>query len=384
MAQTIPLAWKQLTFERMKLVTALAGVMGAVMLMWIQLGILAALYTSVTEVHRHVRADLVVIHPQSENLNKMKPFSTRTLYRFRGHPDVTEVGEFLVAPVDWRNPETGARRQIVVYGFDADGGWLDLPGVSEHAAELRAADTFLFDQNSKNVYGPARSWIEQGEPFEVELNHRRCRPVGLTAVASSFGQEGSVVTSRANFLRLHPEFSSDEVHVGLVRVRPGADVGAVRDHYRRELAPEALVLTPEEFTDFELRYWKTNAPVGFVFTMGTVVGFLIGFIVVYQILYTDVSNHLPQFATMKAMGFTDNYLLRLVIRQGVLLAVLGYIPGSLLAIAFYWVIQAGTSIAVTPTWERAGLLLGLTCLMCLLSGAMATRKLRAADPADVF
>ena len=183
--------------------------------------------------------------------------------------------------------------------------------------------------------------------------------VGLTEIGSTFGQEGGLVTSRANFLRMNPNHPSEEVHLGFIRLRPGADVKAVQEYYQRELSPEALVLTPDEFKDFELRFWQTRAPVGFVFTMGTVVGFFIGFIVVYQILYTDVTNHLPQFATMKAMGFTDFYLLRVVLRQAVLLAVLGYVPGSLLAIGFYRVMEAGTSIPVKENWERAGFLFAL-------------------------
>ena len=254
MSQNLPLAWRQLTFERMKCAAAVTGVMVAVLLMWIQLGILAALYASATEVHRHVAADLVVLHPLSENLNKMKAFSARTLYRVRGHPDVAEVGELLVAPVDWRNPATGEMKQIVNYGLDADAGWLDLPGVRDHAEDLRAADTFLFDRNSKDVFGPVKPWLARGKPFTVELGRRRSRPVGLTAVAASLGQEGSIITSRANFLRLHPEFSPAEVHVGLVRLRPGADVAAARAYFRRELAPEAVVMTRPEFTDFELRF----------------------------------------------------------------------------------------------------------------------------------
>lgn len=386
MSQRIPLAWRQLSFEKMKLFTALAGVMVAVLLMWVQMGILAALYASVTEFHRHIDADLIVMHPLSENMGmgKMKPISTRTLYRFRGHPDVTEIGELLVAPVDWRNPETGEIRQIVAYGLDLDRTWLNLPGTREHAHALREADTFLFDRKSKNVFGPVLPTIERGEHLEVELNHRLARAVGLTAIATSFGQEGSIITNRANFLRFHPEFDSDQLNVGLIRLRPGADVKQIQEYYRTVLAPEAVVLTPQEFTDFELHYWKSNSPVGFVFTMGIMVGFFIGFIVVYQILYTDVSNHLPQFATMKAMGFSDHYLLKIVLRQGWILAILGYIPGSLLAIGFYHVIEAGTAIAVAPTWERAGILLVLTICMCLLSGFLATKRLREADPADVF
>ena len=326
MTQRLPLAWKQLTFERMKLLTAVAGVMVAVMLMWVQLGILAALYDSATTVHRSLNADLVVFSPLTDTVNFVKPISVRTLYRIRGHPDVTAVGELLVGPVQWRNPDTGEEKQIQMYGIDPEEGWLDLPGLSEHAVALREEDTFLFDRQSRNEFGPVVLAVERGERYEVEISQRRSRVIGLTTVAASFGQAGNVITNRANFLRTHPGHSPQHVHIGLVRLRPGADVTAVKEYFRRTLAPEAVVMTRAEFVEFELRFWKTNAPVGFVFTMGTVVGFFIGFIVVYQILYTDVTNHLPHYATMKAMGFADRFLLRLVIRQGVILAILGYVP----------------------------------------------------------
>lgn len=384
MAQNLPLAWKQLSFEPIKLLTATAGVMVAVMLMWIQMGILASVYDSATTVHKQIQADLVVLHPLSENLGKMKPLSTRTLYRVRGHADVAAIGEFLCAPVDWRNPENGEIRQIMVFGFDPEDNWLDLPGIQDHASDLLAKDTFLFGRNSKNVFGPVIPWLEAGKPFEVELGGRVARPVGLTNLAASFGQEGAIITNRANFLRFHPKFPPEEVHLGLIRLHPESDAAGIKEAFQKELAPEALVMTPEEFRLFELRYWQTNAPVGFIFTMGTAIGFFIGFIVVYQILHTDVSNHLPQFATMKAMGFTDTFLLWIVMRQGLLLSILGYIPGSLLAIGFYALIKMGTSIPISANWERAAFLLSLTVVMCLLSGAMATTRLRAADPADVF
>lgn len=193
-----------------------------------------------------------------------------------------------------------------------------------------------------------------------------------------------MVTSRANFLRLNNRHPPEEVHLGLVRVRPGANLAALKDHFQKELAPEAVVMTPAEFKELELKFWRTNAPIGFIFQAGTAVGFFIGFIVVYQILFTDVTNHLPQFATMKAMGFSDGSLLMLVIRQGFYLAVIGFAFGSLLAFIAMAVMRHFTGIPIAPTWQRAEILFRLTCLMCFFSSALATRKLRSADPADVF
>jgi putative ABC transport system permease protein len=384
MAQNIPLAWKQLTFEKMKFLTAIAGVMVAVMLMWIQLGILASLYDSATVVHRNLRTDLVVVHTLSENINSAKPFSVRTLYRVRSHADVMEVGELMLGSMTWRNPDDGTQWQIMCYGLDPEGHWLEVKGLDEQALELRNPDTFLYDRKSRAVFGKVLPKFDAGEEVTVEISRRRSKMVGTTEMAASFGQMGNIITSRANFLRLKSAHPAEQIQVGLVRLRPGADVQAVKKELNELLAPEAMVMTKPEFSDFELRYWKTNAPVGFIFTMGTVIGFLIGFIVVYQILYSDVTNHLPLYATMKAMGFTDGFLLRLVVREGIILSVVGYIPGSLLAMAFYKAVNAATGIPIQANWERAVLLFGLTFLMCLMSGAMATRRLRAADPADVF
>jgi putative ABC transport system permease protein len=208
--------------------------------------------------------------------------------------------------------------------------------------------------------------------------------VGLTEISTSFGSEGNIVLSRENFLRIVPGHPGGLVHVGLVRIRAGADRAAIQAQFCRMLGAAVSVLTPQEFVDFELRFWKTNAPVGFIFTMGTIVGFFIGFTVVYQILYAEVTNHLAQYATMKAIGFADRFLLWLIMKQAFLLSLIGYVPGSLLAVAFYQVIKRGTGIPVTPTWSRAGGLLVATCVMCVLGGVMATRRLRAADPADMF
>ena len=384
MSQRLHLALKQLTFEPMKLFAASAGVMVAVMLMWVQLSILSAVYDSATVLHSNIKADLVVLHPLTENMQKVQSFSVRTLYRLLGNENVIEIGEVLVGTMDWRNPATGMARQIVTYGLDPHRKWLELPGIAEHAETLDREDTFLFDKNSRNVFGPIVAAINRGETLDVEIKRRTTRVVGLTALASSFGQEGCMVTSRANFLRLNNRHPPEEVHLGLVRIRPGTDLIALKDHLQRELAPEAVVMTPAEFKELELTFWRTNAPIGFIFQAGTAVGFFIGFIVVYQILFTDVTNPLPQFATMKAMGFSDRSLLLLVIRQGFYLAVIGFVLGSILAFIAMSVMRFYTGIPIAPTWQRAELLFRLTCLMCFFSSALATRKLRSADPADVF
>ncbi|MBY0229116.1 MAG: ABC transporter permease DevC [Gemmataceae bacterium] len=383
MPQNIPLAWKQLAHEPMRTFSAVAGIMAAVLLMWSQLGLLVAVQKSATSMHRKIEAGLVVTHPHSTSMTKMQSFSSRALARLLGHPSVKGVHEVYSARGDWKAPGGAPARSILVYGMEPDCP-MRLPGLEASRSRLAQPDTVLFDAGSKDVFGPVVPALRKGEPFEAELDHRRVRAVGETAIGTTIEADGHLVTTRANFLRLFPARKPGLIELGLVTLREGADAEQARRECQAIVGPEARVLTKEGFLQFELAYLRANHPVEFIFGAGSAVAFFIGFVIVYQILYTDVSSHLPQFATLKAMGFTDGYLLRIVLGQGVILSILGFIPGTLLAFGVYAVLTSVTNLPIVPTWERGFMLLGLTVLMCVLSGMLAVRKLRSADPADVF
>jgi putative ABC transport system permease protein len=145
-----------------------------------------------------------------------------------------------------------------------------------------------------------------------------------------------------------------------------------------------MVLTKQELADKEVNYWKLNSSVGFIFSIGVLVGFVVGTIIVYQILYGDVMDSLPQYATLKAMGYRDPFVIAIVIQQSAILAVVGFIPGVLLSCGLYALLASVTKLTVLMTLNRALLVLILTFVMCVGSGTLATRKLVQLDPADVF
>jgi putative ABC transport system permease protein len=185
-------------------------------------------------------------------------------------------------------------------------------------------------------------------------------------------------------LRTFPERKHGWIDFGMIRLKPGADIKTVQADLQALVGRDVSVLTRPEFVAFEKAYWQKNAPIGFIFTMGTAIGFLVGFVVVYQILHTDVANHLPQYATLKAIGFTHGFLLRVVLQESFILAVLGYLPSTVIAYGMYRVAAEATHLPLQVTASRAVLILVLTILMCFFSGSVAVRKLRSADPADVF
>jgi putative ABC transport system permease protein len=136
--------------------------------------------------------------------------------------------------------------------------------------------------------------------------------------------------------------------------------------------------------DREVAYWAAATPIGYVFTFGAIMGLVVGAIVVYQILFAGITDHLAEYATMKAMGYTNGYLARVVLMQAVILAVAGFVPGVAIAEWLYSVTRSATRMPMVLTPPGAASILLATVVLCAVSGLIAMRKLRAADPAEVF
>ncbi|MDX1965970.1 MAG: ABC transporter permease DevC [Planctomycetaceae bacterium] len=384
MRSSFLLAWRQLSFHRMKLAVAAAGVVVAVMLMLVQLGIREGAMENAVALTRRVAAQLVVISPRTKTIFQATSFPRRLLFRLPAHPGVARVQEAYLSQARWRNPWTYREQPISVYGIDPDEPLLKLPGYSERAEELRLRDHVIFDGLSRTSFGPVVETVKQQGWMETEVNLRRLRVVGTINVGISITTDGNLYMTPENFLRLFPERKAGAVDLGLIELQPGVDPQQMRKELQSYLGTEAIVLTQPELCQQEVTFLRDNAPIDFIFGMGAAVGFFIGFVVVYQILYTEVTNHLPQFATMKAIGFTDNYLLRVVLSQALILSVLGYIPGFLMALWLYGVATKAIQMQFSMTLSRAVMVGALTLIMCGLSAAVAVRKAQSADPADVF
>ena len=376
-------AWKQLSHSRVKLLVATAGVVVAVLLMLVQLGFLNAAYDSSLGVPKLITADLVILNPRSPTFATPSPFARRLLFRLPAHPSVAGVQPVYLGTGRWKNPWDKSDHQILVYGLGTDGDMLPVPGFLDAVEQLRQPDMALYDRRSRTTFGPVAETLARGERVEAEVNHRKITVAACTQIGVTLGVDGNMFVTETNFLRLFPRIPGS-IDLGLVRLKPGVDAELARDELRRWCGTELRILTKSEFIAFEKHFLDTSAPINFIFGLGTAVGFFIGFVIVYQILYTEVSTHLPQFATLKAIGFTDNYLLRLVVQESLLLAIMGYLPGTLMSWGVYTIAARETQLPMALTPTRLIFVLGLTITMCVFSAAMAMRKLSAADPADIF
>ncbi|NJK40828.1 MAG: FtsX-like permease family protein [Acaryochloridaceae cyanobacterium SU_2_1] len=379
-----PLGWLQLSHEKGRFFVALAGIAFADVLMFMQMGFQDSLFVSNTQLHRTLNADIVLLSPQARNLQALSTFTRRRLYQAQDIPGVKSAEPLYVNTLNWKSPDTKRETVVQVIGFNPDQPALTLPGLAPQLLQVKQPDTFLFDRGARGDYAQSFALIDQGQSVQTEAQGRRIAISGLFEMGASFGADGTLITSDQNFLMQFPRRQVGSINLGLIQLEPNANpdqiVAALQDH----LPDDVQVLTLEQFIAFETAYWQVRSPVGFIFGLGTAMAFVVGVVIVYQVLSTDVNAHLREYATFKAMGYQNRYLLGVVFEEAIILALFGFIPGAILPVGLYSLTRTATALPVFMTFGRAVTVFLLTVVMCALSGAIATRKLQSADPADMF
>ena len=380
----IPLGWLQLWHRKVRFAVALAGIAFAVMLILMQLGFRASLFESAVRYHKLLNYDVAIFARDSQYIVSPEEFSNRRLYQALAVEGVRSISPVYIGRAPWKDPYSHESRVIFILGMDPEADVLDAPGITEGRRQIRLQDVALFDEASRPEYGPIAERFRGGDTITTEVNDRRIRIGGLFTMGTSFGIDASLVTSSANFLRLFPIRPRHQIDLGLVRVAAGVDPAQVRDQLRTLLPEDVIVLTRDDFVAREIAYWNEATPIGFIFTFGAIIGLVVGTVIVYQILFSDVSDHLAEYATLRAIGYSNGYISGVVIQQAMILAVLGYALGSLAAVRLYGVARAATKLPMELTGERAAAVLLATIVMCAFSGLLALRRVRNLDPAEVF
>ena len=386
----VPLAWLQLKSERGRLLAGLAGISFAIILMFMQLGIQAALFDSAVQIHRSLNAELVLISPRSTSLIAMGKFSQRRLYQALSLPSVKFVCPLYLGFAQWQNPERPRYwRNIHIIGFDIRYPIFNLPQLKWNARQLSYPDVVFFDIASRPEYGSIRDFLKAGKRVQTEIDNlstgsRSVSVVNTFILGTSFGIDGNLITSHLNFLRLFPQRQPGLIEVGLIKLNDGVDANDVQLKLRSALPKDVNILTMEQWISFEKNYWQTSTAIGFIFALGVIMGLIVGIVFVYQVLYTNIAQHLSEYATLMAIGYQNAYFFWLILRQSLFLAAMAYVPGFLIASGLYYVTRQATLLPVFMTAQRAISLFILTIFMCCFAGLVATRKLREADPAEIF
>ena len=380
----IPLASLMLVRQPVRLAVALAGISFAGILMFMQLGFRDGLFDASVTVHRLFDADIVLISPRSTSSVSMAGFPRRRLVQAMALPEVEGITPVHWNLLLWRNPKTRGTRSILALGFEPGDPLFVDRTLAPKAQVLTQKGRVLFDEKSRPEFGPVAEWFRDGRTVESEISGKRVRVAGLIELGSSFGADGNLLTSSETFLDLLPNTPAGSIEVGLVRLQQGTDPDAVVEKLNALLPEDVTVLTKQGFIDFEQNYWRTSTSIGFIFTLGAAMGFVVGCVIVYQVLYSDVSDHLPEYATLMAMGYKLRTLLGVVVREGLLLALFGYLPAYAAGQGLYWLVRSATALPVAMDFSRAMTVFSMILVMCMASAGLAMRRLVDADPAEIF
>jgi putative ABC transport system permease protein len=382
----IPLAWLQLSHRKSRLIIATLGVTFAVILMFVELGLRDGLFEDSVTIHKSIKADLVVLSAETDSFwrSYAKPLPRSFLYNLSAIPGVTSVMPLYLALGNFKNPATFIKRTIAVCAFRPDRAAFNLPEVNQQLAVIQKPDTFLFDRLSRPEFGPIASALQERKTVTTELSNQAIKVGGLFSLGGGvFSADGVLITSDINYSHIFNE-PLEKVHFGLINIDSNIAPGIILEKISAQLPENLRVMTLQDFMELEKDYWSKATPIGFIFNTLAVISFIFGGIIVYQIIYTQISDYLHVYATLKAIGYANHYLMMTVIQEAFIMSILGYTPGFGISLKLYSFVKEATRLPLAMSLSRGLIVLFLTFAMCSIAGMLAVNKIRSADPADLF
>jgi putative ABC transport system permease protein len=390
-----PLAWKNLTHDWRRLALALAGVAVAVLLMLMQIGFMFALFDSPLKIVDSIEGDLFLVSKARYTVTIEQRFPRHRLNQAAACPGVkaavpiyAERTFAILRSLAGDRPNKGY--PIRVIGLDPNQSLFSDPEIAELMELVSSPRTALIDRKSKDTIFPfAYDDDEALRQQPAELADQRIQIVGTFEMGTDFVHDGNLLMTAENFARYFPTRppSGDplaSIDLGVLLLDDDADINTVKADLRERLDDDVFVMTRKEYRAAEMQFWSRSTPIGQIFIVGVVVGFIVGVIICYQIIASDIADHMPEFATLKAMGYSESYFYGLIVAQAVYLSLLGFVVGIGIGNVLYQFISNSTGLPMMITWGRGSLILVLTLVMCVTSGLLALRKLLKADPASLF
>ena len=370
--------WRLLWHEKGRNALAVGGIFIAVLMIFLQLGFYSCVPKGGMQVYDQLRFDLLMTSTSYVFQGQSYDFPRRRLYQALSLPEVTSAAPFYQSEASWLNMENRLRRDVFVMAFKPDDDVFKQDDIERQREVIKRPDTVLVDAATLAVYGPQAS----GRP--VEIGERAVTIGGRYSIGTGFLGLGVVLTSDLNFVRMFPDRSLATVSFGLIRLNPGANAGEVAARLREILPADTKVFTNSDLEAEEVKYWQTRTATGLIFGFGVAISIVVGIVILYQTMATQVIRHLAQYATLKAIGYTDGYLSGIVVSMAVTLAAIAFVPSLAAALIVYDKVRAITRLPIEMTAARLAAVLVLSLAMSALSALIAARILRRANPADLF
>jgi putative ABC transport system permease protein len=371
-------AWRILVHEKGRAGLAIGGVFVAILLMFMQLGFYASVPRAGLLFYNAMRFDLLLTSSAYVFEGQSSSFPRRRLFQALEVPGVLRANALYHDRGLWLNDNEGLAREIFVMGLDSRGVIFNVPEIERQVDLLRQPDTILVDVASRPEFGP----LDPGRRIEIE--QRNVTIVGTYSLGIGFIGLGVAMTSDLNFIRMFPKQSLSEVNLGLLVIEPGVDPNDVATNLRKILPADTQVFTRAEINDHETNHWVTRTSTGLVFGCGLLVAAIVGLVILNQTLSTQVTRQLPQFATLKAMGYSDGYLGGVVVTLAIIISTISYVPAAAISVVLYSMVRGATKLPIEMTATRMAAVLAVVWGMSALSALVALRVLRRADPVELF
>jgi putative ABC transport system permease protein len=383
----IPLALYNLAHNRLRTAVAIAGVSFALIMIFLQLAFYAAAEATANLQYSRLDFDVLLVSSEYVDLNRANRFSCRRLTQAEAHPAVRSAAPLYIGFHVWRNRQEGEANSlrgwpIMVLAFRPSDHVLNVAEAEQAADHLKVLDTVLIDRNSRSYFGPQVR--ADGQPVEADLGGRRVKIISQMTIGTGFGANGLLLMSERTFADVFKGLSLDSASLGLVKLKDGADPQQTAADLRAALPDDVRVYTRAEILERERQFWVNQTSVGTIFSFGVLVAVIVGVVFVYQVISSDIANRQAEYATLKAIGNSNRYVSVVVLQQSLCLAVLGYVPGLLISLGLYALTAAQAHLPMDMTWPRVLGVFALAVVMCSISGLLALRKVRAADPAELF
>lgn len=361
------------------------GVTFANVLIFMQLGFMNALFETSVFSHRSFDADIVLVSSDFRSLREANPLPRSRMYQALAIPGVQSATPIYMGTRFWTDTATGDTTNFRVTGVDPNAEVFEDQVLSEKTRHLHVPDTAIVDQRTRDFNSTVQATLQSGRSVNVEIGGRSISFVSLFDQGASFDVDGSLIVSDQTFLRLFPNRRPGTPTLVLLKIDDSSQADEISQHINEHLAHgDVKAMTKQAFIDAEQSYQATQTPIGFVFTFGVGIGIVVGLVIVYQVLSTDVQDHLSEYATFKAIGYPPRFFFSVVLEEALSLAALGFIPGLVICLGLYQLAAAKTGLPITMPCTRPLFVFFLTEAMCTISGVIATRRLNAADPAELF
>lgn len=384
------LAYRQLIHRGAKLVAALLGVSVAIVLMFAQLGFQGALYDSAVITPRAFDADIILTNPVFQTMAFNPPWMPlHLLYEARGIEGVASASPFYAATVELTNPRDGSNFTSWLFAFSPDMPVFLQSDINRQLDLIRLPETAIIDLNSRNEIGLIAEKVREvgRDDLVMQESALSVQPVikirGVFRSGPTIDIDGNIVTSDLNYYRFFAA-PLDRVSLGILRVAKGFDPRSVKQAIERRLGNKARTFLKEEFIRNEQSYYARETPIGIIFGTGLAVGVVVGIVFISQVLHGIVNDNLREFATLRAIGYKQNFFIVLVGMIALAISVISYLPSIVISVFVYRLAESATKLPLEMKITYMAEVFILVVTMGLIAASLSARKLKQADPVDLF